>query len=549
MGAGSASGRLRYEEFVDWVFSDAASIEPATPPIAMDYTQLLPERYEVDIGMRYDLDKTQLGEGGYGCVFVARDKQFKNRRVVVKKVTKTSTPARTEMFRREIQTMKELDHPNICKLLETHEQGRNIYYVMEFLEGGEVFDRIIAQGCISEGNSARIVQQVASALRHAHERSIAHRDIKPENVVFRSKDKADTHVKLIDWGLGISFAGCVMRDHVGSDTYCAPEVMDAKNGMAYTAACDIWSLGVLAYVMLAGRPPFWGSPGLSEMERRKQQLAKAYREEYPLKGQPWDSTSPKAKDFIRRLLKAKPEDRPRIEEVLTQPWLTAETWDTPTKEVEAGILDNLRRFRNNSTVSAMCITAVARQLDHKQLGNIHQVFRKMDKNADGVQSLEEISEGFGEMYGKDNADYQNVMEIFESLDLNKSSKIDYTEFCAGGLAQQTIAQDEACWAAFKTFDIDNTGKISRKEFQKVLESVDLKKTWSLDVCHDVTQALVADYDKDGDGEINFDEFLEYMRTSRKKYRPLGVGGDADGEEMEQARLTAYQLLSKMGGLS
>merc|ERR1711904_102853 len=120
----------------------------------------------------------------------------------------------TEGFKREIAIMKELDHPNICKLLETFEHGRHIFFVMEFCEGGEVFERIFEKGNVSEKLTSEIIAQVASALRYAHGRGIAHRDIKPENICFATTDKGDPHVKLIDWGLGRCFRDTVMRSSI-----------------------------------------------------------------------------------------------------------------------------------------------------------------------------------------------------------------------------------------------------------------------------------------------------------------------------------------------
>merc|ERR1712178_454736 len=120
--------------------------------------------------------------------FIAKDKAFEDRLVCVKKVVKVSDdPFRTEAIRSEVKLMKELDHPNICKLLEVFEQGRDMFFVMEYCEGGEVFARIVEDKYIDEEITAGIILQVASALNYAHGRKIAHRDIKPENLVFNSK--------------------------------------------------------------------------------------------------------------------------------------------------------------------------------------------------------------------------------------------------------------------------------------------------------------------------------------------------------------------------
>merc|ERR1719487_1860921 len=194
--------------------------------LSFDYRSFLPERFEVDVSQRYTLDKLALGEGGYGKVFIAKDKSFEDRLVCVKKIVGVGDdPEKTEMIHAEVKLMKDLDHPNICKLLEVFEQGRNMFFVMEYCEGGEVFDRIVESKYIDEEISAGIILQVACALRYAHGRKIAHRDIKPENIVFCTKSANNQDIKVIDWGLGICFADQVMRSAVGSFTYAAPEVV------------------------------------------------------------------------------------------------------------------------------------------------------------------------------------------------------------------------------------------------------------------------------------------------------------------------------------
>lgn len=521
-------GKVSYEKFISWIW------ESSIDRIPLDYRNLLPDRFEVDISKRFILDKLVLGEGGYGKVFVARDKNYENRLVAVKHVTKTGDVSRTERFYEELKLMKQLDHPNICRLLGTYEKDKDIFFVMEYCAGGEVFQRIISSGKISEEFTADIITQVAAALRYAHARSIAHRDVKPENVVFCSKDPADPSIKLIDWGLGISFAGTKMCDAVGSITYAAPEVISAKGIYAYTSTCDLWSLGVLTYVMLCGRPPFWGS--------QEVHLERARAEKYPMPADPWNSISGHAKDLVINLMRALPENRLSIEQVVEHPWLTAKSWPEPKPNIQESILSNMRHFCNKSTFSAICITAVASQLDHRRLKSMHQVFQKLDKNRDGVLCLEEVKHGFQEILGEDSADYKEVEVIFKSLDLDNSDKVDYTEFCAGALGQHVVAQDEACWAAFTSFDTDHTGKISKAELLRVLRNADLNKCWSNDVCEEVAHSIIGKHDEDQDGEIDFVEWMGIMRQSFDSH----VMDDDGAETIKEARLWAYDLLKKIG---
>merc|ERR1719334_1449185 len=149
-----------------------------------------------------------------------------------------------------------MDHPNIIKLFETFEDHRNIYLVMELCSGGELFDRIIATGHFSEKEAAVLMQQIIRAVYYMHENSICHRDLKPENFLFMTKDPIESnYLKIIDFGLSCKFSpDKVMETKAGTPYYVAPQVLSGK----YDHQSDIWSCGVIMYVLLCGYPPFFG---------------------------------------------------------------------------------------------------------------------------------------------------------------------------------------------------------------------------------------------------------------------------------------------------
>lgn len=463
----------------------------------------MPERISADISKRYNINPSELASGGYGKVYTAEDKDFGTRKVAIKKVVK-SDPEKTEAFKKEVSIMKDLDHPNICKLLETYDQGRFMFFVMEFCEGGEVFDRIMDQGQISEEQTADIVLQVARALKYAHARQIAHRDLKPENVCFCTRDPESSLVKVIDWGLGFYFGMGRMRSSVGSLTYAAPEVLSASG--RYGAECDIWSLGVLAYVMLCGKPPFWGT--------HNEQLKRMKQERFPLSGSPWDTeVSTDAKDFVTRSLKARPDRRLTIDQILEHGWFKLNKRAMSNTGVQTEVLRNLKAFSNNSAFFNLCVASVARQLDHKSLQSVHQVFSHLDTNGDGVLSMQEVRHGFEKLFGAGSQEVQEVEEMFRKLDLDGSGTIDYTEFCAAGIGQQMSTQEDVLWAAFKTFDHkDDDGTISVEEIRQVLQNADVNNVWSKEVCEDVAKDIIAKFDTDNNGSIDFNEWLSLMRS-------------------------------------
>jgi calcium-dependent protein kinase len=381
---------------------------------------------------------------------------------------------------------------------------------MELCEGGELFDRIIDHGYMSERQSSIIIAQTSSALAYAHGRGIAHRDIKPENIVFCSKDRQDFRIKLIDWGLAFYYEkDGKMNQAVGSMTYAAPEVIASQDKYTYSQACDIWSLGVLTYVMLCGKPPFWGN--------RKQLHANASKEKYPFKGDPWDNMNPQAKDFIAKLLKADPKKRPLCSALVQHPWVVTPPPEVPGEQ-QTSVLSNLKAFAAKSTFSRICITAVARQLDHSHLKDIHAVFRQMDADGNGVLTADEVKKGL-HLLGISSSDMPDIDKLFINMDMDGSNSIDYTEFCAAALGEKMTQQNDVIWAAFKTFDTDNSGFVSVDNLKQILDSSDVKDMWSADVCQEVGNEVVSKFDADADGQISFEEWKALMEKCWTKKSP------------------------------
>jgi len=479
-------------------------LEGGAPSVTSHFNlgAFMPERVNAEISKRYDIDAREIGSGGYGKVFVAKDREMKNRLVAIKKVI-IYDEEKKKAFQKEVLIMKELDHPNICKLLETYEQGRFMFFVMEYCEGREVFDRIMDHGMIAEKTTADIVRQSASALNYAHKKGIAHRDMKPENICFCTQDPNDNHIKVIDWGLGFYFGQARMVSAVGSLTYAAPEVLEARDVEGYTSACDLWSIGVLAYVMLCGKPPFWGN--------YTDQLKKMKKETYPMSDSTWQAVSKDAKDLIRGLLKNNPKDRLPLDAVLKHPWLRNAAGSIDAT-IGRQVLSNMKQFSNTSQFFSLCVASVARQLDHRSLRDVHRVFCEMDANGDGVLELQEVKAGFEKIFGIGSEQVRDVEKMFERLDLDGSGTIDYTEFCAAGIGERLSTEEHVLWAAFKAFDIhDDDGRITRDEIKQVLERADVNKFWTTQICDDLSNELFARYDQNGDGSIDFEEFVKLMR--------------------------------------
>jgi calcium-dependent protein kinase len=255
--------------------------------------------------------------------------------------------------------------------------------------------------------------------------------------------------------------------------------------------------------MLCGKPPFWG--------KQEEQLRRMKRETCPMSGPPWNHHSKESKHFINSIFKYNPRNRPTIDQLLSHKWLSSKL-PALDKAVAVNVVQNMRNFNASNQFFSVCAAAVARQLDHHSLQDIHRVFYELDTNGDGVLDINEVRSGFKRIFGEGSGEVATVDEMFEALDLNGSGSLDYTEFCAAGIGDSVRMQEQALWAAFKSFDIgDENGKISADEIAQVLRNADVRKDWSSIVCEKSAKEIVSNFDADGDGNIDFEEFVLMMR--------------------------------------
>jgi len=297
--------------------STAAGGSPHTADTAAtsDASADIGEHVDVDPWRRYEEVK-ELGQGRAGAVKLARDRECEGRLVAIKRAVTARSEYSDSQIQRELNIMKKLSHEHICRLFDTYLHGRHRYFIMEYLEGGELLDEIMAEGPMNEEKAREIFRQVAGAMHYAHANGIAHRDLRPENICFATEHRR--FVKVIDWGHA-TFLSTMKRmstPDVGTFLYKAPEVQEAQGGQTYTNACDLWSLGALLYVMLSGKMPTWVFGSHADTLQAKK------AEQFPMDGPEWTAISEEAKVLIKSLLKADPEQRLPTKEVLLHPWMT-----------------------------------------------------------------------------------------------------------------------------------------------------------------------------------------------------------------------------------
>ncbi|KAG8463265.1 hypothetical protein KFE25_011262 [Diacronema lutheri] len=253
-----------------------------------------------------------IGNGHFAKVRKGRHR-LTGQLVAVKIITKPA-PAKMKMLKAEVDIMTKLDHPNVVRLHKVVDTETKLYLVMELLTGGELFDRIVAKGHYSEADARTLTRTIVSTMAYLHSQGVAHRDLKPENILLAT-DAEDAAMKITDFGLSrLIDETSLMTTACGTPGYVAPEVITHE---AYSTQIDMWSVGVIVYILLCGFPPFYG-------ENDAQMFRKIRSAQYKFLAPYWDGISAEAKDFVAKLLVVDPHKRMTARAALSHEWLALE---------------------------------------------------------------------------------------------------------------------------------------------------------------------------------------------------------------------------------
>lgn len=445
----------------------------------------------------YNLESKTLGEGTYGTVKVGAQKASGKKRAV--KMMSKAHLKNLSRFRQEVAIMKTMDHPNIIKLYETFEDARTMYLVMELCTGGELFDRIIEAGHFVERDAAVVMQHILRAIFYMHKVGTCHRDLKPENFLFFSKDPIQNNVlKLIDFGLATYCAegGKTLATKAGTPYYVAPEVLQGK----YDRSCDLWSCGVIMYTILCGYPPFHGKTD-------EEILRKVRHGKFVFDPKGWREISDDAKNLITNLLRmesAQPQ-RYTAEQALQHDWIRYQAPHGKEVSLHDSLVANLKSFQSQNKLKKAALQIIAGQLSESQIKGLREAFVALDVNGDGLLTMQELKDGLAHANLGDTPIDLNA--IMEGIDADGSGLIDYTEFLAASLDRKAYLQEDLCFAAFNVFDQNGDGKITLNELQRILDNGSVSEVLG----NRSTQEILRDVDRNGDGSIDFKEFMEMMR--------------------------------------
>ncbi len=401
----------------------------------------------------------QLGTGMNGDVYLVTHKQTGVRyaaKSVKKKHAKSASLIRD--IRNEISIFKEMDHPNIVKLYEVFEDTDAVWIVLELCSGGELYDGLLNQdhGHFTERGAANLFYQMLSSICFLHDKGIAHRDLKLENFLFQSKS-VDSPLKLIDFGLSQKMnpdAGALKI--VGTSYYIAPEVLTCQSSKTpYSHMCDMWSLGVLLYMLLSGTPPFDG-----KTDREIMRSILRCRLSFPSSS--WNGISMGARDLISKLMERDPKRRITAKDALKHPWMALRDEVVASPRSLAIVASNLADFGKMTLIKKTCANLVAFSLSAEEIKDLRNVFTAADKNGDGALSIDEFKTAMeGQICSKD------IRQIFSAVDVDKSGSIQYSEFLAASMRQEMLTKKENMMMAFKRLDQDGNGYLEASDFEKI----------------------------------------------------------------------------------
>ncbi|KAG6545153.1 hypothetical protein Mapa_013418 [Marchantia paleacea] len=442
---------------------------------------------------KYTLGR-ELGRGEFGITYLCRDKETQEQ-LACKSISKRKlrTAVDVEDVRREVAVMHHLpSHPNIVTLRGVYQDDTAVHLVMELCEGGELFDRIIARGHYSEREAAAVTRTIVEVVQVCHKHRVMHRDLKPENFLFANKEN-NSPLKAIDFGLSCFFTpGERFSEIVGSPYYMAPEVLKRN----YGPEVDVWSAGVILYILLCGVPPFWAET--------EQGVALAIlRGVLDFSRDPWPKVSDNAKSLVRHMLEADPKSRYTAQQVLQHPWLQ-NAKKAPNAALGDAVRARLKQFSAMNKLKKKALRIIAEHLSGEEIEGLRDMFQMMDTDNSGAITFEELKAGLQKI-GSQLAESE-VRLLMEAADVDGNGTLDYGEFVAASIHLQRMDNEEHLQKAFAHFDRNGSGYIDMDELREALGD-DLGPNDT-----DVIQDIMHEVDTDKDGQISYEEFASMMRT-------------------------------------
>ena len=453
----------------------------------------------------------KLGEGSYGTVYLVDHVitgQQRAMKIIMKKISEENQQSNDKDIINEIEILRKIDHPNIVKIFEFYNSTKNYYLITEFCKEGELFEKIINDGPFDEDFTAYIMYQIFSAVFYCHSRNILHRDLKPENILLERKEKYGLKIKIIDFGTAKLFEkNKSERKVIGSSYYIAPEVLLKS----YNEKCDLWSCGVIMYILLSASPPFSGKGDSEIIENIKRGF-------YDIETKVWQKISNEAKNLIKNLLEKNIGIRISAEEALNHKWFknlnTKEKLNFVEPDKIKKMLQRLTAYSPDKFLQHISLAYLVHNFpQHEEVLNANKLFNIIDTNSNGQINENELKTSLKKLLKNETDEMDNIIHnIFSNVDGDKNGYIEYEEFVRGCIDKGKFISDDVIKFSFNFFDKDKNGEITCEEIKEILlRNVDKKNK-----CYeDCIKKIIKQVDVNNDGNVSFSEFKDMMKNLLK----------------------------------
>uniref|UniRef100_A0ACD5U5Q7 Uncharacterized protein n=1 Tax=Avena sativa TaxID=4498 RepID=A0ACD5U5Q7_AVESA len=449
--------------------------------------------YDRSFAAKYELGK-EVGRGHFGhtCLARARKGDIRGQVLAVKVISKAkmTTAISIEDVRREVKILKALSgHSNLVKFYDACEDGLNVYIIMELCEGGELLDRILSRGGrYTEEDAKVIIEQILSVVAFCHLQGVVHRDLKPENFLFSTRDE-HSPMKLIDFGLSDFIRPDErLNDIVGSAYYVAPEVLHRS----YSTEADMWSIGVITYILLCGSRPFWA--------RTESGIFRSVLRADPnFDDAPWASISPEAKDFVKRLLNKDYRKRMTAAQALSHPWLRDECRPIP---LDMLVFKLVKAYLCSTPFKRAALKALSRAITEDELIYIRTQYSLLQPSSkDGRICIENFRMSLLEN-STDAMKESRALDILSALEPLAYRRMDFEEFCAATISPYQLEAssrwEEIASAAFECFE---------QEGNRVITIEELAQEMNLS---SAAYSIVRDWIRPSDGKLSFIGYTKFL---------------------------------------
>ena len=441
---------------------------------------------------------SNIGQGSYGDVFLAMNIYTKEK-VAIKKIYKSFDEISESEIINEIEILKKLNHPDIVKVLEYYKTDQAYYIVSEYCSGGELFQK--AETYLSETQIAVIFKQILSGLSYLHSNNIVHRDLKLENILISDIEYVSLtgeeylDIKIIDFGNAEHFDKKISnKSLVGSSYYIAPEIFKKKSGKE----SDLWSAGVILYMLIVGHPPFCG-------ESDKKILSSVKKGIYDKNYSRWKNASNEVQDLIEKLLISDPNKRLSAKDALNHPWFkkyqsNAIYYNITKKEIHQCIL-NFLSYNVNTKFQELVMSYIIHNMPKiKQTKIAISLFKLVNTNGDGKLLKNELKNVLLYFVSEEYLIHYEI--IFDLLDSDKKGFIEYEKFLRACLDKKYILNEENIKLAFNFFDKENKGYFDEEEMKNLFN----KEKINDELCHIIFEEI----DLNKNGKIDFQTFKIIM---------------------------------------